>query len=154
MNSLRAMASVFAVDVFSETKLPCMVANWDYFSRLQVTMLAPVGIILVMFLVGIPWAASNRRQRRSAIVNHATKSKLRRQRMERKRGTDRSIFVAAWWQMAAAILFLVDLIYPTVTRTLLQYFTCRDVGSAGFWLEAARHSSAEHYRYHTLHLTL
>ena len=34
------------------------------------------------------------------------------------------------------MLFVVDLLYPLITRVLFQYFSCRDLGSAGSWLEA------------------
>ena len=40
------------------------------------------------------------------------------------------------WKVAPIILFLIDLLYPSITRTLLQFATCRDLGSAGFFLEA------------------
>ena len=137
MDDLRAIASVFAVDLFAETRAPCLVANWDYYWKLKTAMLAPVVIFFVLFLVGIFLATSDKNKRENASEVKATRSMLRRQHMEQKRGTDRSILIAAWWRTAAWILFSIDLIYPLVTRTLLQFFTCHDLGSAGRWLEVS-----------------
>ena len=33
-------------------------------------------------------------------------------------------------------LFLLDLMHPAVCRVLCGYFSCRDLGAAGSWLEA------------------
>ena len=42
----------------------------------------------------------------------------------------------ALWKASFSILYAVDLLFPLITRTLFQYFTCRDLKGAGRWLEA------------------
>ena len=57
--------------------------------------------------------------------------------MAQMRGSHDSIVKTGLWNVAAPILFVLDLIYPNVTRILLQYATCRHLGKAGWWLEAS-----------------
>ena len=55
---------------------------------------------------------------------------------ERKRGSSDSTLKMGLWKAAAPALFILDLIHPTITRTLCAYFVCRNLGSAGWFLEA------------------
>ena len=47
-----------------------------------------------------------------------------------------SLWKAGWWNTAHLSLFCLDLLYPTITRTLLQLASCRDLGEAGSWMES------------------
>ena len=78
------------------------------------------------------WASRRKKKRRASNVALPRAVYLR----ERKRGTYNSVVKAGLWKVAAPLLFCLDLLYPTITRTLLQLFTCHDLGSAGRWLEA------------------
>jgi len=39
------------------------------------------------------------------------------------------------WAAAPSFLFAIDLFYPVITKTLCSFFTCRNLGAAGWWLE-------------------
>ena len=45
------------------------------------------------------------------------------------------------------LLFVVDLLFPIITRTLFQYFTCRNLRAAGTWLEADMSVNCESEKY-------
>ena len=62
---------------------------------------------------------------------------------------EHSILIDGLWLSAPLTLFALDLIYPLVTRTTAQFFTCRDLETphdgdphnddgvpSGWWLEA------------------
>ena len=78
------------------------------------------------------WAARTRKQRQRNRIT-VTKSVLN---AEMKRGSHGSTVRMGLWKVASVGLFFIDLVWPTVTRTLLQFNTCRDLGESGFWLEA------------------
>ena len=51
MNKLRDIVSIFAVDVFSETRMPCMVTGFSYYSRILGVIFAPVVLVAVVVFV-------------------------------------------------------------------------------------------------------
>ena len=53
------------------------------------------------------------------------------------RGSHGSVIRTGLWHAAPVVLFVMDLIYPLVTRTLWQFYTCQDLGKAGSWLEVS-----------------
>ena len=53
-----------------------------------------------------------------------------------RRGSHNSKWKTGLWLAAPYAIGFVDLVWPTVTRTLVSLFSCRDLGSAGWWLEA------------------
>ena len=50
------------------------------------------------------------------------------------RGKSGSLLVAGLWTAAPFFLQAIDFVFPAVTRTLVQFFSCRPLGSAGSWL--------------------
>ena len=126
-----AMARLFSLDLVSDTKMPCLLTNFNYFSRVQAAAIAPLAVCGIMFVYGLVWAARHQKKRRTNRIS-VTSSFVRR---ERKRGSVNSIIKTGMWKVAAPLLFFLDLVYPIVTRTLLQLFTCHDLLSAGRWLE-------------------
>ena len=121
--------------------MPCAFSNFDYFARINVAIFAPMIISGLLILGGIMWSVHHHKQLREKKIS-LRRSTLRR---ARKRGSHDSVVKTGLWRVASAILFIVDLLYPQITRTLFQMFTCHDLGSAGRWLEAARHLFAEHF---------
>ena len=132
MKTLFAIASTFALDIFSETKMPCAMTGFTYFTRILVAVFMPFAVAGVLVLGALLWSVRHHRQRRTSKIS-MRRSTLRR---ERQRGSHNSVVKTALWKISAAMLVFVDFIYPTVCRTLLQTFTCQDLGSAGWWLEA------------------
>ena len=63
MNDLLSMASIFAFDLFGETKMPCIVTGWTYFSRIQVAAFGPLAFTAVFILGGIILAARQHNER-------------------------------------------------------------------------------------------
>ncbi len=39
------------------------------------------------------------------------------------------------WAAAPYALLLLDILYPQITKTLCSFFSCRNLGSAGWYLE-------------------
>ena len=131
------LTSVFALELFAEGKIPCFVTQFDYYDRVTATMVAPIVISVVLVLVGILLEARERRRRRRGNDNR-TRSMLR---SAKRRGSEKSVIKAGLWRTAAINLFVIDLMFPTITRTLLAFFSCRGLNTPieseeGRWLEA------------------
>ena len=60
----------------------------------------------------------------------------REDRRWRKIRRERGVFRAGVIAAAPFLLQVVDLLFPTTARTLLEYFTCRNLDEAGWYLEA------------------
>jgi hypothetical protein len=132
MNDLLAVASVFALDLVSETRMPCTLTGFTYFDRVKIAIFAPLALIVMGALVGVLWAAQRHKKRRANRIT-VTPSALE---MERARGSSNSVIKTGLWKAAGPLIFALDLCYPTITRVLWQLNTCRDLGSSGWWLEA------------------
>ena len=122
MKKLQEFAAVLALDLFAESKAPCLFNDWDYYSKLHVSMAAPFVITVFVVLVSFVWEALSR---------------YRAQRGARRRalGGD-SLIVASMWRASPVALFILDMIYPLCCRTLCSFFACRNLNEAGWWLEA------------------
>ena len=136
MENFIAAASLFALDIFSESKMPCWLNNFTYFDRVLVACFAPLGLMMLIVLGGIWWARRHHVQRKRGRIT-TTRSTLMRERL---RGVEhgkaiKSVLVMGLWKAAPIALFLLDLLYPTITRTLCSFFVCRDLGAAGKYLE-------------------
>ena len=146
MSELLAMFSLLALDIFSETKAPCAFVGFDYFTKVIVAIAVPAGIVVVLLVICILHAHT------SSGKGHRQRGNLAQLARARARGTvanksvkgtsgffqahKRSAIKHGSWLAAPIALMAIDLLYPAVTRTLLQYFSCRDLGPAGFYLEA------------------
>ena len=125
MNGILAAAALLTLDVITELKLPCFFTQFDYYDRAFVAIVAPVALLGVALAGGLLWAQLRRlREERGPDHAHA----------------DDSVVVEALWIMAP-ILGVIDFVYPLLTRTLLQFFTCRKLEAPidspnGLWLEA------------------
>ena len=134
MDSLLALAATFSMDIFAEAKMPCLVTSFTYFTRVKIAIVAPLIMAALFVLAGIIYANYKviKRYRKKVAV---TGSMLRR---ERARGSHDSIVKDGCWIAAPYVLFTLDLFHPVITKTLCSYFTCRNLGAAGWWLEQAR----------------
>ena len=132
MNALLDLASIFALDIVADGKPKCVFADFTYLTRVQIAAFAPLIIAGVLMLGGMLWAARHHSRRKAKKITD-TRSTVA---MAQMRGSHDSIVKSGLWKVAVYILFIVDLIFPTITRVLLQYHTCRDLGGAGWWLEA------------------
>ena len=105
--------STVSADVVAETKVPCWVPDWSYFRRVDVAVMGPIAVAALFQGVGVVLAVG---------------TKKRRERLTA--AMDRGM-----WNAAPFTLYVLDLIYPIVSRTLFQFFTCRPLGESGGWLE-------------------
>ena len=132
MDFFLKMASVFALDLFEPARLPCIVTGYSYSFRVWVAILAPPAFSAAAGLAGVAYAACSRKQRRARATVAGTA-------LRPARGADGSVVRDGLWRAAPVAFFVLDLMYPTVTRVLCQYFTCRNLGAgdqAEHWLEA------------------
>ena len=142
MNQLLAIASLLVLDVFEESRLPCLVTEFDYFSKIKVAIFAPLAIVLAIVLGCVAWSAActTKKRRRRGVAAAA---------MERRRGVeDTHVVKRGLWWAATPALFVIDLLWPSITRILFQFFTC-DPRLPKRWLEADYGVSCDSPRYDT-----
>ena len=127
MVHLQSMANLFAFDVVAESKVPCWVTEFSYYKRIQLAIAAPFLITGAIVGASILWARwyPPAPQRRTGGRHAALESRR-----------EEGCCARGLWKAAPYALFCLDFLYPAITRTLLQFFTCRDLGKAGKWLEA------------------
>ena len=51
LDAFREVAALLAVDPVTESKLPCFFASWDLDSRVNVALLAPIAVVVGVFLL-------------------------------------------------------------------------------------------------------
>ena len=102
--------------------------SFDFYTRCQIAIFAPVATTAAITLGCVVWATCRPKQERTrkrfVDIHHA-----------KHRGSHGSHVKEGLWAAAPVVLFFLDLVYPLVTRTLCAFFSCRDLGVAGFWLE-------------------
>ena len=134
MLKLRDMAAIFSLDIFSQARMPCLLTGFTFYTRIRIAIAAPLALIVVYILGCTLWESlpKQQEQRKRRRVVH-TQSALNR---ELRRGTHNSTIKMGLWKAAPAVLFFIDLVYPVLTKTLFSFFICRDLGPAGWYLEA------------------
>ena len=136
MVHLQSIACLLAFDIVAETKIECWTTDFSYYKRIQLAIVAPVAIVAAIVGCSVLWASCSVRdkpsRRRRWISDRGASSKASVAHDLREAGC----CVRGLWTAAPVALFCLDLLYPAITRTLLQFFTCRDLGEAGKWLEA------------------
>ena len=131
MELLITIASTFALDVFSETKIPCLVTAFSFYDKLHAAMLAPVLIIVVSLLGGVLWVSCKpKKRKRKGFAAHHRDRRLHGQ-------GEKGVFLKGVWTAAPVALFIIDLLFPTITKTLCSFLTCRNLGRAGWYLESS-----------------
>ena len=137
MRALLAITSFFALEIFEDVKVPCFFTQYSYYTRIHIALVGPP-VVLVLIVVGGILLAKLQRRRHRIMKRKGTmrKSTLKRTKtLEKKRGSHGSMLKAGLWHAAPTGLFFVDLVHPAITRTLFNFFTCRDLGDGGRWLE-------------------
>ncbi len=59
----------------------------------------------------------------------------KRRSRRQARGAHGSIVKEGMWVAAPFLLNTIDILYPTITKTLATFFSCRNLQDAGWWLE-------------------
>ena len=100
-------------------------------------ILGPIALFVLLSLVGIVWETKRHWQRETHPEwDHRNASVIRRSRKRAEKRGEKSVIVAGLWRISAPLLFTLDVLHPLLCRTLCGFFSCRDLGSAGWWLEA------------------
>ena len=198
MEQVIAVAMVLSFDLLTESKLPCYVENFTYFTKVRVaffTPLLPFFFVVCAAAIGavVRVVMACRERRRINTITRNVKSaavslgltsksqirgKIREiaglvddhegQRVDAARAAEAAEAKAkkkagdTWsgtsqkihwgillknagfldtvglglWLVAPVCLQGIDLLFPFLTRTLLQTFACRDLGEAGSYLQA------------------
>ena len=119
--ALRDLASVFAVDVLTESRLPCLFAGFSFYTRVIVAAAAPFVVSSCLALCGAAWVGGHYhvRRKRPSVLG------LRRSVIGAVMGEMVSIFEKGLWTTAKWILNAIDLIYPVICQSLLRFFACK-----------------------------
>ena len=155
MQEVLRYAAVVAIDPVSELKLPCMlVGGMPYYVKLRllcgVPILVSVAVVVFAFCGHLGRAHY---QHRRAVTRRKKQGMMRRMngidvdavgeavrlaqeyKARMREGAHRGLYLAA-----SIVTYLMDLLFPTVSRTILQIFRCRQLGDpaqgGGFFLEA------------------
>ena len=148
-SSLRPLLDFFSflsADVVAESRVPCAFDGFDYFTRVKLAVGAPLGCTAFFFVIGFSWAqlkalcgagGSSAATSAAAAVarkdsTDSTRSHWRKTLVQK----EMEVIEQGVWFSLAPTLFTLDLLYPAISRTLFQFFSCRDVGEAGKFLEA------------------
>ena len=132
MENLLTLAATFSLDIFSEAKLPCLITEFSYFTRVKIAVVAPIVMAALFGCAGCTYAYHKARRRKRE------KSKLRKSMVKRERARgSHNVVKDGCWVAAPYLLFTLDVFHPVITKTLCSFFTCRNLGVAGWWLEQA-----------------
>ena len=119
----------------------CLVPDFDFYTRLVIAMAAPFAVTLVLVAGCALWiAVCAKKAPAGAGVGagprpHTSRSPGWRRSRITAFGKDLAASNLTWTTVAV-VLNAVDVMYPVVCRTLLQFFSCRNLGSAGFFVES------------------
>ena len=134
MLKLRDALGVLSFNFFAGESAACFIDGVTYYWRLVFVSVAPFLIVVALVGLGMLAAIQRRKKQRtqaiapsgaagSAVVNVVAAQRLKRVDTTLKAGM---------WATAHLSLFILDLLYPTITRTLMQFLSCRDLGEASF----------------------
>ena len=137
LDVFRSVMSILAFDMVDDTKIECMKVDFevDYYVKVKAAAFGPlylVGAVLAGGLVHTAYTHFSSKQQRL----RRTLSALNSPHHSISKAHSASVLTRLMWAMMHPLLFSLDLVYPAITRTLLSFFLCRDLGSAGLWLEA------------------
>ena len=135
MDGVLAVSSLIIFDIFNETRLPCFVPNFSFYTKVLIVTVAPLVLVGVLFVGGVLIAVAKREreiERQESMLEELHIVPIVKQGM---------------WMAAAPALFFLDLLWPTITRTLFSFFSCRNLGSSGKWLEASYGVACDDDRY-------
>ena len=127
LRNIKALFSVFALDLIGSAKIPCFYTEFTYFDRLNLVLVAPLVMVVVILIFSWVWTVwTGKGQKWSTAVKKVFHRSDRAQ-------FENNMFSGMLHGLNYSMQFL-DLIYPAVTITLCRFWTCRDLGAAGEWL--------------------
>ena len=98
------MARFFALDLVADTKVACTVSNFSYYFRINVCVFGPLVVSGGVVLACIVWNSCTN----ADAVHHMSAF------------YSQNVVVRGLWYSVHPLFFILDLLHPIVTRTLLQ----------------------------------
>ena len=116
MTLLMDAAAVFALDLVSETKMPCYFVTFDYYTRIRLVSVGPVAFTAFIFIVCVVYAC--------LTDGKPAKPQQRRRRQRNQLGTHLPMtrLSAGLWKAAPIALFFLDLVHPMVCPSKYNTF--------------------------------
>ena len=142
MKPVLALMAVMSFDLVEQARMPCYVVDFNYFDKLRTAALGPIVMTATLIFIGVAWTGANRvfegllNSKKDVEETAGATERQREDRRWRKIRRGRGVFRAGVIAAAPFLLQVVDLLFPTTARTLLEYFTCRNLDEAGWYLEA------------------
>jgi Ca2+-binding EF-hand superfamily protein len=162
--AMLSAASVFALD--PTFRMPCYMRDaWDgYKTKQSIAMLLPIGLLVLVGLWalaerGVAALRKNRSKRRAEAAAggpHADHARDHRRKdasagdlkstvaklsasaeaLAQAKKKEKDHEAELLWTHASRACLVLDLVYPFVCRTVLEHWTCRDLGEGNVYLEA------------------
>ena len=139
LDGLFDIFTLMSLNLVENSRVPCWYPKFNYIDLFSIMALLPLILLVVCFIYGTLSAhycsakkgpdAGPHAPRRRGAVRHVETTFAGGLKRAAKKG------LAAWIPL---FFFVYDMIYPLVCRTLLQYFSCRDLPPAGKFLERER----------------
>ena len=57
MDHFLSITALFAVDFVQETRVPCLIVGFDYYTRVKIAALGPLALVAAIFAASLVWAA-------------------------------------------------------------------------------------------------
>ena len=129
-----SILNVFALNIFSVVPLDCQIEN-SYYNYLYLATLLPYGVILLIHLTIFVVHLFSRRHAAatSATPTAAATHESERALAERLLRDTREHETAHLNLALKAVIWVLFLVYPSVSSTVLQFFSCMKLGS-GFYV--------------------
>ena len=80
MQPLLEMARFLALDIFTQFKLQCVIKSFDYYTRVEIAVVAPIAFASVVVLVCVLLACRHQGQRRRQAITCGTRGMARARR--------------------------------------------------------------------------
>ena len=56
MDHFLSVTALFAVDFVQETRVPCLIVGFDYYTRVKIAALGPLALVAAIFAASLVWA--------------------------------------------------------------------------------------------------
>ena len=146
LDKLFSMFNLLGLDIVAEAKVPCFVNDFSAYDMVTTLAILPLVVTALLGVVGVVHVCHAHRKHVAKHAHHRKHSALAEtaalrlwhhaQAAAAMKQTEGPVHQKALWVAAPAVLFLLDLLYPLTTRTLLTFFSCRDLKEGGRWLES------------------
>ena len=157
MQELLSVAAILAFDPVEDFKMPCMLVDgsWGYYTKLQLLIFMPMVIAVSLSAATMAVHTVRAHYKHKHETRKSIDRWLEKQRDEGdvEQGDmavkESEAIAAASYKLkmrssvkhavetcVSLVCMILDFAYPVCSRTILDIFQCRQLGDAGFFLEA------------------